>query len=167
MLIAFVLPVVVLVTTATPAIASLHPQGCVVWADEGEGWQNNCWVGQQDPPYDNAGYYANGIQIILKGFGYYQGPLDGLFGPASHAAMVAYQDDRPPLTADGIVGTGTWPVLRDELFVVYSNQDYIYYSSPGWNNKRKFRLRWDPPNYPWYTRPPGGGGWAGFSVYGP
>ena len=46
-------------------------------------------------------------QEILKARGIYKGELDGEFGPATKAAVIAYQQARR-LTADGIIGPATW-----------------------------------------------------------
>lgn len=51
------------------------------------------------------------IQQALKSAGYYQGTLDGKIGPATRDAIRAFQRDNG-LTADGIVGRGTWEKLK-------------------------------------------------------
>ncbi len=39
--------------------------------------------------------------------------VDGIFGPATHAAVIAFQQGNPPLVVDGIVGPHTWAALPD------------------------------------------------------
>jgi peptidoglycan hydrolase-like protein with peptidoglycan-binding domain len=39
--------------------------------------------------------------------------VDGVFGPATHAAVLEFQQGNPPLVVDGIVGPHTWAALPD------------------------------------------------------
>lgn len=39
--------------------------------------------------------------------------VDGVFGPATHAAVIDFQQGNPPLVVDGIVGPHTWAKLPD------------------------------------------------------
>ena len=50
------------------------------------------------------------LQGILKQKGYYTGNLDGIFGPLTKAAVLAFQGDQG-LVQDGIVGIRTWTAL--------------------------------------------------------
>jgi peptidoglycan hydrolase-like protein with peptidoglycan-binding domain len=51
-------------------------------------------------------------QARLKALGYYDGPVDGLSGPATSRAVEAFQRDRG-LVVDGTLGTATADALRD------------------------------------------------------
>ncbi|WP_308467839.1 peptidoglycan-binding domain-containing protein [Rathayibacter soli] len=37
--------------------------------------------------------------------------VDGIFGPATHTAVIEFQQGNPPLVVDGIVGPLTWAAL--------------------------------------------------------
>lgn len=52
------------------------------------------------------------IQEALTGFGYRPGPIDGICGPQTRAAIVAFQTDRG-LVADGLVGPLTQGFLLE------------------------------------------------------
>lgn len=47
------------------------------------------------------------VQRILTEGGYYSGPIDGIYGPETEAAVVAYQTAHG-LETDGVVGAATW-----------------------------------------------------------
>lgn len=46
-------------------------------------------------------------QTGLATLGFYRGPIDGIAGPRTEAAVVAYQKSHPDLVADGVVGPAT------------------------------------------------------------
>ncbi len=50
------------------------------------------------------------LQTRLQGLGFYNGALDGIFGPQTEDAVMAFQRDAQILT-DGIVGASTWTAL--------------------------------------------------------
>ncbi len=50
------------------------------------------------------------LQRILRGAGYDPGPTDGIFGPRTTQAVIAFQRDNN-LVADGIVGPRTYAAL--------------------------------------------------------
>lgn len=73
------------------------------------------------------------LQSRLAQLGFYAGPLDGVFGPKTTSALVAFQK-RHGLTADGITGPRTIshlglreteapPRIRNKVFVSYSHRD--------------------------------------------
>jgi len=50
------------------------------------------------------------LQILLNGYGYSCGSVDGIFGAKTKSAVIAYQGAKG-LTKDGIVGANTWAKL--------------------------------------------------------
>jgi len=50
------------------------------------------------------------VQQRLKDWGYYEGPVDGQFGPLTEKAVRFFQS-RNGLTVDGVVGPQTWAAL--------------------------------------------------------
>ena len=55
----------------------------------------------------SRGQTVRTIQTKLKRWGYYTGGVDGKFGNGTRAAVIQFQRANG-LTADGIVGQGTW-----------------------------------------------------------
>ena len=51
-------------------------------------------------------YEVAGLQVALYRFGHYKGPIDGIAGPMTNRAIVAFQRERK-LTADGKAGKQT------------------------------------------------------------
>ncbi|PSN17081.1 peptidase, partial [filamentous cyanobacterium CCP5] len=50
------------------------------------------------------------LQRQLQALGFYQGSIDGIFGPRTEQAVKAAQESYE-LTPDGIVGPATWRAL--------------------------------------------------------
>jgi peptidoglycan hydrolase-like protein with peptidoglycan-binding domain len=55
----------------------------------------------------STGSEVSAMQQPLKNAGLYSGPIDGIFGPNTEAAVRAYQTQRS-VTVDGVVGDETW-----------------------------------------------------------
>lgn len=53
------------------------------------------------------------VQQILAGAGYNVGPIDGIFGPQTQAAVLSFQKSKG-LLPDGIVGPQTWAALKGD-----------------------------------------------------
>lgn len=71
--------------------------------------------GEQPSSYPTIKYGAEGdaverLQTRLKELGYFDGTVGGNFGTITRAAVMAFQA-AANLTADGIVGSGTWAAL--------------------------------------------------------
>ena len=62
----------------------------------------------------NSGTNVKTLQTKLKNWGYYNGAVDGVFGPKTKAAVILFQK-RNGLTADGIVGAKTLAALGMSL----------------------------------------------------
>lgn len=58
----------------------------------------------------SQGEQVKEVQRRLKQWGYYNGSVDGVFGAATRAAVIAFQK-KNGLTADGIVGKATFEAL--------------------------------------------------------
>jgi peptidoglycan hydrolase-like protein with peptidoglycan-binding domain len=70
------------------------------------------WAGL-DPPLVKKGSTGAAVtkaQHLLELMGYDPGPIDGIFGAKTEAAVKRFQTDFG-LTADGIVGPKTWAML--------------------------------------------------------
>jgi hypothetical protein len=60
-------------------------------------------------------------QNALRLLGYYRGPIDGIVGDSTKAAVKSFQNANPPLKVDGIVGVKTQPVLEGASRVALGN----------------------------------------------
>ncbi|HBG61947.1 MAG TPA: hypothetical protein DDX37_08980 [Candidatus Omnitrophica bacterium] len=57
---------------------------------------------------------ANQVQLALKNAGFYDGAVDGKIGSKTKEGIKAFQKANN-LTADGVVGRGTWVKLKNHL----------------------------------------------------
>lgn len=69
----------------------------------------NLKIGHLDPPSA-----VTGIQARLINLGYDPGPLDGILGPRTKAALRLFQADNSSLKVDGICGPKTTAVLIEK-----------------------------------------------------
>ncbi len=72
--------------------------------------------------YGSSGQEVRQIQTKLKAAGYYTGAVDGIFGAATRAAVIAFQKDCG-LTPDGIAGPKTLLYLGITSASSYSSSD--------------------------------------------
>ena len=68
-------------------------------------------IAHLNPLDETADDGVSGIQARLSNLGYSPGPIDGIAGPLTEAAIKAFQADNPPLEVDGICGPQTRAVL--------------------------------------------------------
>jgi N-acetylmuramoyl-L-alanine amidase len=64
-------------------------------------------IGHLNPMDHTPDNGVSGYQARLRNLGYNPGPIDGICGPRTRAAVRAFQRDNPPLEVDGIVGPKT------------------------------------------------------------
>lgn len=60
--------------------------------------------------YGSEGAAVEDVQMFLREQGYYNGPIDGVYGSGTRAAVLGYQEDYG-LASDGIIGENTWGSL--------------------------------------------------------
>ncbi len=74
--------------------------------------------------YGSRGQEVIAIQSRLSALGYYTGKIDGIFGSATKAAVINFQNDKG-LSSDGIVGSKTLAALGiDGAENDYTSNDY-------------------------------------------
>ncbi len=85
------------------------------WNGHHYGWFDGAWYiidpysygyGYYGPNYgyDNGGSVSIQVQTQLARDGYYRGPIDGVVGPGTRAAIAAYQRDNGLRVTGGITG---------------------------------------------------------------
>jgi hypothetical protein len=88
------------------------------WNGRNYRWYNNGWFiigpypyyyGNYGPGYYNGGSLSAEVQSALEQQGYYQGPIDGVVGPGTQAAIANYQQNN----GLRVTGTITAGLLRD------------------------------------------------------
>lgn len=104
-----------------PIVASVSPDASegelTVWPEDAESPEAAgaravifpVLIGHLDPAETTGG-----VQARLRHLGYYRGDVDGLNGPLTMAAIASFQEDNPPLDADGYCGPLTRPVLVEK-----------------------------------------------------
>jgi peptidoglycan hydrolase-like protein with peptidoglycan-binding domain len=71
-------------------------------------------IGELSPIQDTDDEGASGIQMRLRNLGFDPGPVDGIIGPCTTAAIRAFQQKHPPLDVDRICGPKTTVRLLKE-----------------------------------------------------
>ena len=57
------------------------------------------------------------MQVVLKSYGYYEGKIDGLFGPISSNSLISFQKSNN-IDSDGIVGSQTCNLLLNKKNII-------------------------------------------------
>ena len=71
-------------------------------------------IGELNPPEGTDDNGISGIQARLANLGFGTGPVDGVWGPRTEAAVRAFQAKHPPLEVDGVCGPDTLEQLKAE-----------------------------------------------------
>ena len=99
--------------------------------------EDKLYQGTPDDPYQDRtlkqGMYGTDVanmQMRLKAAGYLLGNADGIFGPVTREAVIAFQKDHN-LKQDGIVGKQTWAAIYGlDVDVSYAEQTTVDPTSP-------------------------------------
>ena len=70
-------------------------------------------IGHLNPLKSAPDHGISGIQARLDNLGFYPGPIDGILGTKTAAAIKRFQEKHPPLKVDGVCGPKT--LARIEL----------------------------------------------------
>jgi N-acetylmuramoyl-L-alanine amidase len=70
-------------------------------------------IAHLNPLDDTSDDGVSGMQARLRNMGYDPGPIDGILGPLTEAAIAEFQADNPPLKVDGVCGPQTRARLVD------------------------------------------------------
>lgn len=62
----------------------------------------------------SRGKAVRDVQAVLKWLGFYNGAIDGIYGPKTARAVIAFQDSRR-LVSDGRVEPLTWQALISSI----------------------------------------------------
>lgn len=68
-------------------------------------------IAHLNPVNDTKDDGITGIQARLRNMGYDPGKIDGMAGPRTKEAVIAFQEDNPPLKVDGVCGPETRALL--------------------------------------------------------
>ncbi|MCR4398915.1 MAG: NlpC/P60 family protein [Firmicutes bacterium] len=107
----------------------------------------------------SRGPSVTALQQALREWGYYRWEPDGLFGPATRAAVIAFQRSAG-LTADGIVGPRTLEALRAPGSSARSSN-----STDAASRLIEIARRFLGTRYKWGGTTPGGFDCSGFVYY--
>lgn len=93
------------------------------------------WQGSEPLQEGNTGQSVRQLQYMLRVVSDYISTvpavaIDGIFGPATQAAVIAYQR-YAGLTPDGIVGTNTWQSLYNQVSGILSSAETAGLQYPG------------------------------------
>ncbi|MGM9562451.1 MAG: peptidoglycan-binding protein [Faecousia sp.] len=93
------------------------------------------WQGSETLQEGNTGQSVRQLQYMLRVVSDYidtvpSVAIDGIFGPATQAAVIAYQR-HAGLTPDGIVGTNTWHSLYNQVSGILSSEETAGLQYPG------------------------------------
>ena len=93
------------------------------------------WQGSETLQEGNTGQSVRQLQYMLRVVSDYISTvpavaIDGIFGPATQAAVIAYQR-YAGLTPDGIVGTNTWQSLYNQVSGILSSAETAGLQYPG------------------------------------
>ena len=102
---------------------------------QGQTFYRGNWQGSETLQEGNTGQSVRQLQYMLQVVSDYISTvpavtIDGIFGPATQAAVIAYQR-HAGLTPDGIVGTNTWQSLYNQVSGILSSGETAGLQYPG------------------------------------
>ncbi len=90
-------------------------------------------VGSEIPPESQCPFLRLGdrgpqvirLQILLQTARFNPGPIDGIFGPRTQSALIAFQRSTGQIEVTGVADLETWTALGAECFVRQGLRKYI------------------------------------------